>query len=120
MPGRRATHHATYEYEAKGRTFHGEYRCEGCLRNLPVKPEPGAVMSVEYRLADPAVSRPHGIITQGAARYRRTGLAAGVALLAVALLGFVFGAARPRPSVARASRRQPRRQARRGTRRGGP
>ena len=90
MPGRKETHWATYEYEVEGHPYRGEYRCEGCLRGMAETPARGVAMSVEYRLANPAVSRPAGLVTQGAARYRRVGLIAGIALLAAGLAGMAF------------------------------
>jgi hypothetical protein len=87
---------ASFEYEIDGRSHRGEIRCDTCLGNLRERPSPGATMSVEYRLADPRVSRPFGLVTEGAAGYRRMGFIAGIALLAVGLLGLALGAGRRR------------------------
>ena len=91
IPGRKQPHRATYEYEVNGRLHHGEIKCDGCLGNLRERPAPLAPMSVEFRLSDPNVSRPYGLVTEGAAQYRRIGFMAGIALLVCGLLGVVLG-----------------------------
>ena len=95
VPGRNATHRVTYEYEAKGRSYRGEYRCQGCMSGM-ARPARGESMSVEYRVDDPGVSRPAGFVSEGRARYHRVGLGIGVALLLAAGAGLFLGPARRR------------------------